>query len=282
MNIQEYISSGIVESYVLGLADGAERAEFERMCKEHPEVKAALEAFEIALEKNALAAAVKPPEKIKNKIFAELGIDTQQKFTTVSDERKEPGEKKEQAVVVSSLGWVRYLAAASVVLLVASTALNFYFFKQYKDYSSRYADLLASQSQLAENNRVLNTKLNNYENTIAMMKDPNMAAIRMEAGKVPDNGSPDASSMATVLWDSKSKDVFLMINNLPQPGSDQQYQLWAIVDGKPVDAGVFDMNDTNSVIKMKNIPRAQAFAVTLEKKGGNTTPQGKMYVLGVI
>ena len=252
------------------------------MCEEHPQVKAALENFELALEKNALAAAVKPPERIKNKIFAELGIDTQQKTGMVADDSKDSGVKKEQAVIVSSLGWVRYLAAASVVLLVASTALNFYFFKQYKDYSGRYADLLASQSQLVENNRILNTKLDSYQNTIAMMKDPNMATIRMEAGKVPNNGSPDASSIATVLWNNKSKDVFLMINNLPQPTAEQQYQLWAIVDGVPVDAGVFDMNDANSVVKMKNIPKAQAFAVTLEKKGGSTTPQGKMYVLGVI
>ena len=50
MNLNEYISSGIVESYVLGLADEAERAEFERMCAAHEEVRAARNAFELALE----------------------------------------------------------------------------------------------------------------------------------------------------------------------------------------------------------------------------------------
>jgi len=33
-------------------------------------------------------------------------------------------------------------------------------------------------------------------------------------------------------------------------------------------------------LRMKNIPRAQVFAVTLEKRGGSTTPQGPMYVMG--
>jgi len=33
---------------------------------------------------------------------------------------------------------------------------------------------------------------------------------------------------------------------------------------------------------MKNTPRAQAFAITLEKRGGSPTPQGKMYVLGKV
>jgi anti-sigma-K factor RskA len=31
---------------------------------------------------------------------------------------------------------------------------------------------------------------------------------------------------------------------------------------------------------MKSATGAQAFAITLEKKGGNPTPQGKMYTLG--
>ena len=62
MNINDYISSGIVESYVLGLADEAERAEFERMCATHEEVRAARDAFELSLEKQARSGAVLPPQ----------------------------------------------------------------------------------------------------------------------------------------------------------------------------------------------------------------------------
>lgn len=91
-------------------------------------------------------------------------------------------------------------------------------------------------------------------------------------------------SLATVYWDSRSKDVYLLVNNLPKPSPDKQYQLWAIVDGKPVDAGMLDMEDTNSgslVHKMRNIPKAQAFAITLENKGGSTSPTMEaMYVMG--
>jgi anti-sigma-K factor RskA len=41
VNKQEYISSGIVESYVLGLASAEERNEFEQMCSQYPDVLAA-------------------------------------------------------------------------------------------------------------------------------------------------------------------------------------------------------------------------------------------------
>jgi hypothetical protein len=51
VNIQEYISSGIIESYVLGLASDEERREFEQTCAQYPEVLAARIEFELAMEK---------------------------------------------------------------------------------------------------------------------------------------------------------------------------------------------------------------------------------------
>ncbi|RYF96535.1 MAG: anti-sigma factor, partial [Chitinophagaceae bacterium] len=110
------------------------------------------------------------------------------------------------------------------------------------------------------------------------------SVIRMAAGGVPGNGSPDPSSIATIYWDKKKAEVFILVNNLPKAPSDKQYQLWAIVDNKPVSAGVFDVNENSEyLLKMTNISGpAVAFAVTLEKRGGSETPQGAMYVLGAI
>ncbi len=67
------------------------------------------------------------------------------------------------------------------------------------------------------------------------------------------------------------------------PVQDKQYQLWAIVDGHPVDAGIFDMDKDLSFVKLKTIPKAEAFAITLEKKGGSITPNmDAMYVMGKV
>ena len=89
--------------------------------------------------------------------------------------------------------------------------------------------------------------------------------------------------MATVYWNTESKDVYLLVNKLPKPVPDKQYQLWAIVDGKPVDAGIFDMREGISFVKLKTIPKAEAFAITLEKKGGSATPtMDAMYVMGKV
>ena len=281
MNIQEYISSGIVESYVLGLASHEERSEFERMCAAHTEVRRARELFELALEEQAMMNAVAPAKNIKSKIFAEIEIE-KEKISVIPDQNPSLPVQEEigPAPKVISLGWARYVAAASIALLLISTALNFYFFNQYKSYSNRYETLVAQQTELARNNDIMRARLDTYESTLAMLRDPDMAVIKMPGTNV--STSPDSNSVATVYWNTKSKDVYLLINNLPQPPSDQQYQLWAIVDGQPVDAGVFEVQNTAVLLRMKNMPRAQVFAVTLEKRGGSATPQGPMYVMGKV
>ena len=118
-----------------------------------------------------------------------------------------------------------------------------------------------------------------YEKAVSMMQNPLMTVVKLPGAPK----SPAPSSLATVYWDTQSKDVYLLINKLPAPVSDKQYQLWAIVDGKPVDAGVFDMAEGISFVKLKTIPKAEAFAITLEKKGGSVTPDmDAMYVLGKV
>ncbi len=286
MNIQEYISSGIIESYILGLATDSERQEFERMCALHPELVQARDAFEITLEEYAMMNQTQPSKNLKSKIFASIDMQSdQERFSTESGKADElvmndPPEtfvKRPSAVV--SMGWARFLAAASVILLLCSVALNFYYFRKYMDYNTRYQALVQSQSELASNNQVLQAKMAEYENTLNLMKDPRMLVVRMPS--IPKG--PDSGSMTTVYWDSLSKDVYLSVSHLPDPSETQQYQLWALLDGKPIDAGVIELRNGVALVKMKNISKADAFAITLEKKGGSPTPNLKqLYVMGKV
>lgn len=293
MNIQEYISSGIVESYVLGLADDIDRAEFERMCAAHPEVRAARDAFEQSLEENITGHVVQPPANLKSKIFSTIDMDKVASTPGYSEGassappavppikafRPIKGQSADARIGVRETGWQKLVAAAAVILLLFSTALNFYFFNRYRQYKEEFQALVQSQSVLASHNQVLQTRLLDYEKAVEMMKDPDMAIVKMPA--IPT--SPDPTSATTVYWDTVTKDVYLAVSKLPQPAAGQQYQLWAMVDGKPVDAGVFDIVEGPGMTKMKNIPRAEAFAITLEKKGGSPTPSlDKLYVMGKV
>jgi len=276
VNIQEYISSGIIEAYVLGLASKEELAEFENLCAVHPELHRARDEFELSLEEAALASAESPEKSLKSKIFAEIEIESyDQQNTFVIQEA--PVIDIEAPVYATSIR--KYLNAAVVILLAVSIAMNLYFFSQYSSYSNKYNQLLAQQSDIAANNKTLQTKVRQYEQSLSMMKDPDMLLVKMLGSNVAT--SPDPKSMALVYYNPRTNQVFLEVNRLPIPAAGKQYQLWAIIDGKPVDAGIF-IPGKETMLPMKNISGAQAFAITLEKPGGSITPEGPMFVLGKV
>ncbi|MEP7279258.1 MAG: anti-sigma factor [Bacteroidota bacterium] len=274
MNIQEYISSGIVESYVLGLASKEDQLAFEQHCSVYAELRMAKEAFEQGLEKQAFDNAISPPLALKEKILAAAIHPASD--TPAPDLKTMPSPHTRLISPVRTINFAKLLAAASIILLAGSTLLNFYFYYQYKSSATRLDELIASNQQLASNNSVMEARLQQDEKDFQMMGNPNMAVVAMK-------GQPVApQSLTTVYWDKQSKDVYLLVNSLPRAGAGKQYQLWAIVDGKPVDAGLLGSDVSNGLVKMKNIQKAQAFAITLEVSGGSKTPTVPIYVMGQI
>ena len=271
MDVQAYILSGIVESYVLGLASPEEMAEFEQMASQHPEVLQARIAFELALEKQAVENAVPVPAAWENEIR-----NTVLRTNDVRADVHVPSASSagQQARVVDmtqtprSSGMLKYAAAAAVVALVTSLVWNGSLVNKNKELSEQIAAVNSQRDSAM-------ARVGTIEDEMSVIKgqsDIKMTAMRgLEA-------SPQ--SYATVYWDTTSHDVYLLANNLPTPASDKQYQLWAIFNGKPVDLGVFDVRQDRLLIKAKNAQGAEAFAITLEKKGGSAQPEGTMYVLG--
>lgn len=263
MDIKAYIESGIIESYVMRLTSPEETADVASMMSAYPEIAKAVSDFEISLEQHLLANSVAPSPGVKQAIWNELNTDF---LPVTKDEPVITG-----AVVRRPSTW-KYLAAASLVLLLSSVALNIYYYSKYADARREYNGLLAERTSLFANLDAAQTKLNVLDSSMQMMKDTAMQIIAM-TGK---------NSKATVYWNSRTKDVYVLQNEMAKVPPGKQYQLWAIVDGKPVDAGM--VGDCGDVLcKMKNIPRAEAFAITLEKAGGSPVPtMEQLYVMGKI
>jgi anti-sigma-K factor RskA len=91
-------------------------------------------------------------------------------------------------------------------------------------------------------------------------------------------------AFAFVYVNNIRKTSFLDVVKLPDPPAEKQYQLWAIVDGKPTDMGVFALTTENGALQtVPFIENAQAYAVTLEPKGGSVAPTlDQMYVVGSV
>lgn len=277
MDIQEYIQSGIIESYVLGLASEEEAAELLSLSLVHPPIKKALEETELAFEKNALDNAIAPDAIVKQNLLATLQHEfvPEKAVHVAAASAPLPQAPQIRSIEPAATRW-KYIAAAAAVLLVVSATLNYYYYHSYHQASEKYEALLSEKTMLEASVNVYKTRLQEASDARELMANPAMAVVKMPgvAGK--------ENSHATVYWNTQSKEVYLLTAQLPAAPAGKQYQLWAIVDGKPVDAGVLE-NCNSSLCKMKTIPSAQAFAITLEQNGGSPTPTlTALYVMGKV
>ena len=267
MNLKDYIASGIIESYVMGLASESERAEFEQMCTQHPELVAERRKFEERLEHHTSEHAVVPPSEVKVKIFEALGnIDSR----PMSSSNPPKGIiTMENAKSPRNAGWLRFAAAAAVILLIGTVVLYYQASQEIKDLKASNQDLSGTVQRLKIRVDTTQNILDRLANVDNVVSDPNTTVVNMVGTKV----APKSS--ANIYWDSTNTSVYLVVKNMPKLPSDQQYQLWALIDSKPKDLGVFDATDNNVILKMKNTQKAQAFAITIEKKGGSPSPDLK-------
>ena len=253
MNIQEYISSGMVESYVLGLLSAQERFEFEQYCETYPELRAARDSFEKAIEKQAMENAMVPPADVKERVWAAIQPPAIKPSKTIS---METATRKPV-----TYGW---LAAASVILFLVAGYFAYTFYNQTKE-------LKASNAKLEENFNRTDSLINKMLEEQRMMTDPDVTVVNLI-------GTTPAKASANIYWDSTSADVYMVVKNMPKLPSDKQYQLWSIINGpggqlQPSSLGLFDMGDNKKVIlKMSNVKKADAFAITIENRGNTGGP----------
>jgi len=95
---------------------------------------------------------------------------------------------------------------------------------------------------------------------------------------------PQPSARAKVFWSEKAKTGMLLAGNLAPLPADKQYELWVFAEGKPVAAGVFDVDASGRALvestSLPGVAAAQNFAVTIEPRGGVPQPTGPIVLVG--
>jgi anti-sigma-K factor RskA len=279
VDAQRFISSGLIDMYIAGAATEQEVQEVETAMIQSPEVAAEVDASRRGMEFYVKAQSVNPPISVKdNLLFLIQAEKDEHEFLATPDIQESQIPETDPS---KRFNVTRFALAASIALLLGSVVFNLVLLssnKEFQVYKEKYQTLLAAQNTLLTQNDTYKTRMVEMEQSMDMMKNPAVKKVKMVGTK------PFPDAMATVYWNATSREVFLNVNQLPPPAPDKQYQLWAIVDGKPVDMGVFDMdNAANQLCKMKSVANAQMFAVTLEKKGGSPVPtMDQMYVAGKV
>jgi anti-sigma-K factor RskA len=253
LNIEEYISSGVLEAYALGELSASERIEVEKNLAQYSLLREELLRIEEAQEKFLLKAAVNPRASVKEYLFKRIG------------ERKPEGKIVSMPVSNAQISLWKYAAAASVAIALVTSYLAYNYYGKWKGTENNLNDLIAQNQQMAQDYNTVNQRLDKIETDIKVIDNPAFNRVVLK-------GTPNApDAMAYVYWNENSKEVYLSIQNMKTLAQENQYQLWAIVDGKPVDAGVFDAT-LAGLLKMKGLSGAAAFAVTIEPRGGKPTP----------
>ena len=241
MNIKEYISSGIIEMYVMGLCSAEEKKELETLRRQHPVLNEAIVQYEKEMEEKMQQQITLPSAETDEKILKSLDFLEVPLVYMDTDKNK-----------IEKYSWFKPVAAAAILLLLASSYFNYSLLQKNKK----------QEQALKESKNTATLPLADYN----IMKDPTITPVAMYGV------SPHTICRCTMFWDKKTGKMYIMIHHLPKSSESRDYQLWAMVNNKLVSIGTINDEIRGRFIEMQNVPAgATSFIVTLEKAGGSPT-----------
>ena len=262
--------------YVLGALEGEELREFEHALAEaDTELKKTyVELRQVALHLPLSVDAVEPSPTVKERIL---------RAVRPSFVRK---EESLFAKLFSRIGFDKPQIgfAISFALLMIVAGLGYYSVLLKQAIVQRDRQITAMQHDLSLQHQqfvTLQDELTRKKELLDILQSPKIDVVIMNGQEV------NPAGFGKIIWDPDKKKAILQISNLPAVPQGKDYQLWVIKNKKPISAGVFTLNDpvNESLFKIEQLVETDkkvinAFAVTLEPKGGVPQPTGKMYLLG--
>jgi len=269
VDIQKYIASGILEEYALGLTSKEENLEIEGLLAEYPQLRQELNSIEEGLELLAAAESTPPPPELKQQILNQLPP----KGPQAVDQQPTPTPKANTANLAPSspFHWMMqlpWLLSLGLSMGLGLSACMYFTQKADKEeLLGRLEEQKNQQTGLTKDVDSLNALLLACEEERNILSQPALERLELPGTE----GHPD--KRATIFWNPQAQQTYLLAGQLPKLPDNQSYQLWAIVKGKPVDLGVLPNEaKKGSILPMKSVLQPQAFAITIEPKGGSASP----------
>jgi anti-sigma-K factor RskA len=252
MDLQSFLQSGLLESYVLGQCSPAERQLVEAMLTQHEAARSELADIERSLEALARAQAIEPPAQLKQQILERIDQEAAPGGPAPPEPLSKPG--------VGALRWFQLLALA---LLAAAGYCFFLLQNLQKRHETLEKTALATQlewqrcQERAQADRAI----------LALLRDPATRAIALK-----DAGQNRMPQPGYVFQNNIRCQVLLDVASLPPPPPGKYLQFWALADG-PQSMGMVDPAATDGLQVFACVEGAKGFAVSIEDKpGGSATP----------
>jgi anti-sigma-K factor RskA len=250
MNIHEYISSGVVELYVMGLCTEDDRKELEQLRLQHPELDEAIRKFEQLLESNMMEQGLLPTAETNERVLSALDA------MPIAQAEYPPAK-------VRKMSRQQWMAAAAVLLLIVSGYIIYSLAVNNYELREKLSGSPGIQATIDEDNIDATLPEEDYK----IMLDPKITPVAMY-------GVGDyAACRCTMFWDKKTGKMYMIIHHLPLSSEEEDYQLWGMVNNQPVNIGIIKDEIRGRFIEVDKVPaEATSFIVTLEKAGGSSTP----------
>lgn len=263
MNIDNNKFTELCTGHVLNALSESEEREFQQLLAQadeeqlflYHELKAA--AAELATQQSGET----PSPSVKQKIME------------IAEGSSNIGSKN---ATIHRMKWYRLAVAASVLFILTSIGLVMYSSNLWDEVQTKEAMISQQQSTIER----LESEVQRKEELLTILEARDVDLVMMD-------GLADMSpnGYGKVVWDKEGGNALLQVANIPSVPIDKDYQLWFIVNGQPISAGVFAVDDPgrDNFFKIEQLQSSAtngAFAITMEPKGGMPEPTGDMYLLG--
>jgi hypothetical protein len=264
----------------LGLLPDDEADKIEQLALLFPEVEVEINNIRHTIFDVNEKAEVTPAPEVREKLIntiRKLKEEEDRVAPIIPTATAEDTNKIEETARVVNMqtksGRTSWLAAASVVLMVVSIGTAVYLYNRTSNTQNQLAAVQTELNTVQQVNQQQQQQLQSYAQSLAVIQDP--AVKKMELKAIPGK----TSGSVQLFWHTNTHEVFVGNMSLPPVPNGKQYQLWAIVKGVPVDAGMLNERE-KAMQKMKAFQEADAFAITLENKGGSSSPSmDQMFVM---
>jgi anti-sigma-K factor RskA len=255
LSINEYIQSGAIEACIYGLANPEEELYYNTMRNNNPEVVAYANEIEDNLALQLMAnAPLQPNSKVKDAFM--------QTITNI------PLQKETKSTPIISIktrtkrsNIMQYAVAACLAIALGSIVFN-----------------IMMASKLKQQQAVINKfNVESSKSNVDFLKNPEITPVAL-------NGvGYHAICRCSLFWDKSKKEAYIQIHHLMDTGNEKEYQLWATINGKTVSVGLFRFDENKKPIIIKNVPdNITEFIVTVENKGGATSPNTDVFLKGIV
>ncbi len=276
--------------YALDLLNHEDRSGFEARLRSAPQLRTlARDLRDTACALVHCAPRSVPPPELKSRVLTSVA--------TRQDSARAPVLGKlafrpllpwaAAAALALSAGWLaqQYFAQRAATALLQDQAS----LAEVTLQSARQqfeAERLLDRQQIAALERQIGERDTQLARLTADLKSQaDLAALKITALTSLLKQTPEA--LAVAVWNSSRQEGVLQVEKLPALAPGQDYQLW-VVDpqySNPVDGGVFEVDSQTGSARVvfrarQPVAKVNAFAVTLERKGGVPKAEGPFVLLG--